>query len=78
MGLCGGEPLWRAQMLGGVTVHHLSPPDPACALSHLSAEAVCAHSLFLPAAQALGTSPAVLWVWDSQTAWMVCKPCDSA
>lgn len=65
-------------MLDGVTVHHLSPPDPACALSHLPAEPACAHSLSLPAAQALGTSPGVLWVWGSQTAWLVCEPCDSA
>lgn len=78
MGLCGGEPLWRAQMLDGVTVHHLSPPDPACALSHLSAEAVCAHSLSLPAAQTLRTSPGVQWVWGSQTACLVCEPCDFA
>lgn len=65
-------------MLDGVTVHHLSPPDPACALSHLSAEAVWAHSLSLPAAQALGTSSGVLWVWGSQTAWLVCEPWDAA
>lgn len=65
-------------MLDGVTVHHLSPPDPACALSHLPAEPACAHSLSLPAAQALGTSPGVLWVSGSQTAWLVCEPCDSA
>lgn len=65
-------------MHDGVTVHQLSPPDPACALSHLSAEAVCAHSLSLPAAQALGTSPSVLWVWGSQAAWLVCELCDSA
>lgn len=32
-------------MLGGVTVHCLNPPDPACALSHLSArQFVLTHS----------------------------------
>lgn len=59
-------------MLDGVTVHHLSPSDAACALSHLSAEALCAHSLTLPAAQALGTSPGGLWVWAGrQLGWCV-------
>lgn len=59
-------------MLDGVTVYHLSPPDPACALSHLSAKTVCAHALSLPAAQALGSSSDVLWVWGTrELGWCV-------
>lgn len=47
MGLCSGDPMWRAQMHAGVTIHQLSLPGPACTLRHHSNEAVCAcsHSL---------------------------------
>lgn len=75
-------------MHAGISIHQLSPPPPgpARALRHRSNEMACARSRSLPGLRALGTSPGVLQVWGSQTAWLVCsellnfvpEPSDSA
>lgn len=77
MGLCGGEPMWRAQMLDGVTVHCLSPPDLPVPSATSQLGSLC--SLTLPACcSSPGDLPRCAVGLGHQTAWLVCEPCDSA